>query len=154
MDDIILVLNKFSWFLCKMQQYKNSYLSHRIIHSFPLILKWKIYEIKTSFIRPEFRPLIAGVSGFNKFILILVENCLYYNAINYFSVCLRTGSNPEDFNQFQTLQNLYIIYWLTWLLCCLGICTVACIGSCIGCTVWTNLQGGGTSVALTVKKIQ
>ena len=42
----------------------------------------------------------ANKTGINLmiFILIFVENCLYYNAIHDFSVLLRTGSNLVDVN--------------------------------------------------------
>ena len=36
------------------------------------------------------------------FILIFVENCLYYDAIHDFSVWLRTGSNPADISWFRS----------------------------------------------------
>ncbi len=39
--------------------------------------------------------------NFMIFILIFVENCLYFEAIHDFSVWLKTASNPTDRNRFQ-----------------------------------------------------
>ena len=36
------------------------------------------------------------------FILIFMENCLLYDALNDFSVWLRAGSYPADFNRFRS----------------------------------------------------
>ena len=52
--------------------------------------------IKTNFVRFEGPKARANKTG-NKmiFILIFVENWLKYDAIHYFSVWLKTGSNPK-----------------------------------------------------------
>ena len=39
-------------------RYDNSYLSHGIIDSFPPILKWKNYTIKTSFLATRVTKLV------------------------------------------------------------------------------------------------
>ena len=54
-----------------------------------------------------------------------MENCLQYNAMHDFTVCLRTGSNPADVNWFRShtgnsvphkhtdkdgIKNVYLVY--------------------------------------------
>ena len=62
----------------------------------------KNYKIKPVFLAPmaQAHPNKTGFN-FMIFILIFVENFLYYDAINNFSVWLRTGSNPADTNRFR-----------------------------------------------------
>ena len=62
----------------------------------------KNFNIKTSFDSLERPKTWANNTGINVmiFILIFVENCLYYD-IHNFSVWLRTGSNPSDINNKQ-----------------------------------------------------
>ena len=57
---------------------ENIYFSHRIIDSFPQILKWKIIRLKPVFVSPEEPKARAYKTGINFriFILIFVENCL------------------------------------------------------------------------------
>ena len=54
----------------------------------------KNYEIETSFVDHEGASK-TGIN-FEIFILIFVKNCLYCDAINDFSVWLRTGNNRTD----------------------------------------------------------
>ena len=64
---------------------RNRYISHRIIDSFPRIIKWNIIRLK---------PVLV-------FILIFVKNCLKYDNIHQYSVWLRTGSICTNINRFQ-----------------------------------------------------
>ena len=57
----------------------------------------------------------ANKTGINFMIiiLILVENCLYYDTIYDFSVWLTTGSNPADINRYRShtdKKNAYLTY--------------------------------------------
>ena len=61
----------------KYSSNKNTYLSHRIIDSFPWILKWIIVWLK-----PKARAN-KTVINFMILILIFVENCLYYDDFQY-----------------------------------------------------------------------
>ncbi len=54
----------------------NSHLLHRIIDSFPQILKRKMIRLKFTF------------NNYMIFTLIFVKNCLYYDAVHDFSVWL------------------------------------------------------------------
>ena len=67
---------KFSVFLLFLQG-KNSYLSHRIVESFPRNKDEKLKH-KASFVYPEGPNAQANRAGINFviFILIFVENCL------------------------------------------------------------------------------
>ena len=64
----------------------------------------KNYKFKTSFVIPEGSKTLLNKTGVNFiiFILIFMENCLYYDSIHDFSVLLRTDSNPVDINQFRS----------------------------------------------------
>ena len=48
------------------------------------------------------------------FILIIVENCLSYDAIHEITAWIRTGSNPADINLFRshTRKKLNDAFWL------------------------------------------
>ena len=61
-------------------------------------------KIKTSFVRPEGLKSRVNTTciDFVIFSKIFVENCLYYDAINYFLVWLRTSSNLTDINRFRS----------------------------------------------------
>ena len=77
-----------------------SYLSHRIIDSFPRIVKWDLCKF-CGFWKP------AGLGQqnwyfFMNFILLYVKNCLKYDALHDFSVWISKGSNPADMNRFQS----------------------------------------------------
>ena len=54
------------------------------------------------------------------FILIIVENCMYFDDMKDFSVRLRTGSNPPDNNQFRShtgnniADNADLISYYVW----------------------------------------
>ena len=108
---IVVVYNHYYSFLYTqifVLKIKYSYLSHRIIDSFPRISKCKI---KTSFVIPSGPKSWANKSDINFmiFILISVENCLKYDAIHDFSVRLRTDSNPADINRFQSHTRIFLI---------------------------------------------
>ncbi len=62
----------------------------------------KNYKIKTSCVSPEGLEARSkkNVINFMTFNLVFVENCLLFNAMQDFSVWLRTGSNPSDINWF------------------------------------------------------
>ncbi len=64
----------------------------------------KNYTIETNFVSHEGTKARAEKTGINFmiFILIFVENCLQFDAVHNFSVCLRTGYNPTDINRFRS----------------------------------------------------
>ena len=66
----------------------------------------KNQKIKTSFLNPEGTQAWANKTGnnFMPFISIFVENYLLYNAIDDFSLWLKTGSNPVGINRFQSFS--------------------------------------------------
>ena len=55
-------------------------------------------SLKPVLLARDFGANITDIN-FMIFVLIFVENCLKYDAINDFSVWLRTGFNPADINQ-------------------------------------------------------
>ena len=68
------------------------------------------FQIKISFVTPygpnsQFKE--TGIT-FMIFILILVENCLYYDGIHVFLVWLRTGSNPANINRFRSQTGILL----------------------------------------------
>ncbi len=67
----------------------------------------KNYKIKNRFVSPEEARANKTGINFMIFILISIETCLLLDAIHYFSVWLRTGSNPADSNRFQSHTGEY-----------------------------------------------
>ena len=64
----------------------NMYLLHRIIDSFQRIVKWKKYNIKTSFVTPEglkARADKTDINLFTIFVFILVDICRKYIIFQY-----------------------------------------------------------------------
>ena len=78
---------KFIIFAFFLANYENIYLTH--FKQLSADIKTKARANKTSI-------------NIMIFILIFVENCLYFDAIHDFSVWLRTGSNPTDSNRFRS----------------------------------------------------
>ena len=82
-------------------QVRNSYLSHRIIDSFPQILKWKIIRLKLAyrFRRQELTKMISILLFLFWYSWKIVCNTMLYMI---FLVWLRTGSNPAGINRFRS----------------------------------------------------
>ena len=80
----------------------DSYLTHRIIDSFPRILKLNKYKIKTSIGRPD-----AHKTGINFMIFISI-----FYTLHAFSVLLITGSNKRKMIGLEVI--LEIITFLGW----------------------------------------
>ena len=61
-------------------------------------------KIKPRFVRPDWLKARSNKTdiSFMVFILIFLENCLYYDAMHNFSVWLRTGYIPADINRFRS----------------------------------------------------
>ena len=68
------------------------------------------FSCKVGGILPQIAPRVQR-PGLTRLVLIFVENCLECDAIHYFSVRLRTGSNLAFINSFRSHSvKLYYLY--------------------------------------------
>ncbi len=89
---------------CENSNYIVIIITRVIIYIYRIVL-WtaclKLKTDKTSFVSPKARASKTGIN-LMIFILIFVENCLWFDAIYAFSVWLRTGPNPADSYRFRS----------------------------------------------------
>ena len=70
--DPFTIFGIYTWKNLKLYK-KNSYLSHRVIDSFPWILKWKIVRLKPVLLAPRTRR--PGLKKWYYYFWLFVENC-------------------------------------------------------------------------------
>ncbi len=59
------------------------------------------------------KPVLLDPMAFMIFILILVKNCLQFDAIHDFSVWLRTSFSQVDFNRFESHTEKILYLYLS-----------------------------------------